>query len=102
MVEEISILKIKELWRKAYERVSEYAKKSGFKLNPDKKIVALLIRGMVINKLKYGEFYCPCRRVTGDPEKDRLIICPCAYHKEEIERFGKCHCGLFVKGDNSL
>ena len=44
---------------------------------------------------KHGERYCPCRIRSGDTEKDRLIICPCAYHEDEIENEGHCHCNLF-------
>lgn len=94
MVEKVYNL---ELERKIYERIKKYAEEARFKLNPDKRILSLLIKGLAMNKLRYGDFYCPCRRVTGDPEKDKLIVCPCVYHEEEIEKYGRCHCGLFVK-----
>ena len=67
------------------------------KLNPDKKIVDGIMKGLAENKEKYGARYCPCRRVTGDKEIDAKIICPCIYSKDEIEKDGHCFCNLFVK-----
>jgi ferredoxin-thioredoxin reductase catalytic subunit len=46
--------------------------------------------------VKFGDYYCPCRVVTGNPETDLANVCPCRTHEEEIARSGKCHCGLFV------
>ena len=79
---------------KGYE---DYAKKSGFSVNPDKESVEKLARGLLANEQKHGAKYCPCRRVTGDKEEDKGKICPCQWHKEEIEKGGRCLCGLFVK-----
>ncbi len=76
--------------------LERYAKSQGFQLNPDEKIVDFVIRGLRHNEQKFGHRYCPCRAVTGDPEQDRKIICPCAYHKDEIKHMGHCLCGLFV------
>jgi len=81
------------------EEYKKYAKKNGIKLNPNEKIVDGIIAGLKRNEEKYGERYCPCRRVTGDKEIDKKIICPCVYHKEEIEKDGYCYCKLFVKAD---
>jgi thioredoxin len=75
----------------------EYAERNGFKLNPNREIVERLIKGMLENEKKYGARYCPCRRVTGNKEEDKGKICPCQWHREEIERDGHCFCGLFVK-----
>ena len=83
--------------KKLVEKYEEYAKKNGFRLNPNKKIVERVINGLLTNERKFGARYCPCRKVKGIPELDRKIICPCVYHKEEIERQGHCHCLLFVK-----
>jgi len=74
-----------------------YAISQGFHLNSDKKITDRVINGLFENEKKYGKKYCPCRRVTGDIEKDAKIICPCAYHKDEIAKDGHCFCNLFVK-----
>ena len=74
-----------------------YAEKNGFKLNPDREVVERLIKGMLENEKKFGDRYCPCRRVTGNPEEDKPKICPCQWHREEIGKNGHCLCGLFVK-----
>ena len=74
----------------------EYARKAEIKLNPDKKIVETVIKGLFKNKQVHGEVYCPCRVVTGDKEKDKEIICPCVFDKREIELDGHCKCFLFV------
>jgi len=75
----------------------QYAKKAGINLNPNKKIVEGIIKGLLKNKKEKGELYCPCRIVSGNKEKDKEIICPCVFHRGEIELQGHCHCNLFVK-----
>ena len=34
---------------------------------------------------------------TGNPEDDKPKICPCQWHREEVEKDGHCFCGLFYK-----
>lgn len=75
----------------------DYAKENNFKLNPNKSTVQRIIKGLFNNEKKYGQRYCPCKRVTGDPEQDKKNICPCASHKKEIEENGQCFCNLFKK-----
>jgi thioredoxin 1 len=79
------------------ERYDNYAKSNGFQLNPDKKVVERVIKGLFLNEEKYGRKYCPCRRVSGSKEEDSKKICPCAFHKEELDKDGHCFCNLFVK-----
>jgi ferredoxin-thioredoxin reductase catalytic subunit len=74
-----------------------YCAKSGYQLNPNEEVLDAVIKGLAMNRIKYGFQYCPCRVVEGDKEKDRLKICPCFWHKEEIEQDGFCHCLLFKK-----
>ncbi len=74
-----------------------YAKERGWVLNPDEKQLNAVLRGLTRNKERFGEPYCPCRLRSGEPEKDRIIICPCIYHDKEIEETGKCHCSLYFK-----
>jgi len=81
--------------RKWAERV---AVERGVKLNPDEKLVEVVLQGLIRNEDRYGQRYCPCRVVSGDPEIDRLKICPCAWMMDDVRVKGKCHCGLFVKG----
>ena len=79
------------------EEYKKYAQENGLKLNSNSKIVEGILRGLLAREEKFGARYCPCRRVTGDKEEDKKIICPCIYHKEEIKKDGRCHCNLFVK-----
>ena len=81
------------------ELSKKYAEKAGFKLNPNQKIVDTIIKGLLRNEAKFSFRYCPCRRITGDKEKDKAIICPCIYHKDEIKQQGYCHCMLFFAKD---
>ena len=76
--------------------IKEYAPKAGIKVNPDKKQAEFIIKGLLKNKEKHGEVYCPCRIITGNKEKDKEIICPCVFHRGEIELEGHCRCLLFV------
>ena len=81
------------------ELIKEYemcAAENGFKLNPDKKVVEGIVKVLLEREKKFGARYCPCRRITGNKEEDKKIICPCVYHKEEIEKDGHCLCRLFV------
>ncbi|MFH0876323.1 MAG: ferredoxin-thioredoxin reductase catalytic domain-containing protein [archaeon] len=75
----------------------KHANENNIQLNPDKKIVDMILKGLMKNGEKFGENYCPCRRVTGNKEDDKKIICPCIYHFDEIENDGHCHCMLFTK-----
>jgi ferredoxin-thioredoxin reductase catalytic subunit len=84
-------------YREILSWVKQYARKKGYALNTDDRQFNAVLRGLVRNKLKHGEKYCPCRIRSGEPEKDRLIICPCAHHEKEIEAEGHCHCNLFFK-----
>lgn len=79
------------------KQYKEYAEKNGFQLNPNEKIVEGVVRGLLAREEKFGQKYCPCRRVTGNAEEDKKIICPCIYHKDEIQKDGHCHCNLYVK-----
>jgi ferredoxin-thioredoxin reductase catalytic subunit len=74
-----------------------YAQENGFKLNPDRETVQRIAGFLLKREEQLGEKYCPCRKVTGDKENDKKIICPCYWHKEEIEKNGYCHCRLFSK-----
>ena len=75
----------------------DYAQKNGFKLNSNREVVKRIAKGLLENEKKYGQRYCPCRRILGNPEEDKKNVCPCQWHREEIERDGHCLCGLFTK-----
>jgi ferredoxin-thioredoxin reductase catalytic subunit len=82
--------------REITERVRAHPTQSACHLNPDDHIVAALIEGLVRRKVKFGDYYCPCRVVTGNADTDRHAVCPCTTHEAEIVETGKCHCGLYV------
>lgn len=82
---------------KLIQEYEEYAKNNGFSLNPNKKVVEAIVKSLLEKEKNLGAKYCPCRRVTDDAEENKKIVCPCAYHLEELEKDGKCLCGLFVK-----
>jgi ferredoxin-thioredoxin reductase catalytic chain len=84
-------------YREIRSWVRKYAEEKGYTLNPDERQFNAVLRGLVRNRLKHGEKYCPCRIRSGDPEKDRLIICPCTHHEKEIAGEGHCHCNLFFR-----
>ncbi|RXE57384.1 ferredoxin thioredoxin reductase [Methanoculleus taiwanensis] len=90
MTEEESIEEMR-VWAK------RYAKERGWVLNPNEKQLNTVLRGLARNKERFGEQYCPCRLRSGEPEKDKIIICPCIYHDQEIEEAGRCHCNLYFK-----
>jgi len=83
--------------KKIKEDAKKHAEEAGHKLNDNEKVVDGIVAGLLKNKQKHGEIYCPCRVVTGDKEKDKAIICPCVYSEEELEQKGICLCELFVK-----
>lgn len=83
--------------RETIGRYEEYAKKNGFKLNSDEKVVEGIVKALLEREKRFGARYCPCRRITGNKEEDKKIICPCVYHREEIDKDGHCLCRLFVQ-----
>ena len=76
--------------------ISMVADKQGWKLNPDKEFVQMLVEGLTTNFNRYGYPSCPCRDATGVREKDKDIICPCAYCRPDQKEYGHCYCGLYL------
>lgn len=85
--------------KKLLAEYNEYAAANGFKVNPNTQIAENIVKALLLREETLGERYCPCRRATGNTEEDKKIICPCVYHKEEIEKDKHCHCNLFVKAE---
>jgi ferredoxin-thioredoxin reductase catalytic subunit len=83
-----------EALRAVWERFTE---KNEFMLNPDKKHVDVILKGVFKNEVKFGLKLCPCRLRDGTREKDLELICPCNF-KTHItwNEDGMCWCGLFV------
>jgi ferredoxin-thioredoxin reductase catalytic subunit len=83
----------------ARKLIEDYVATSPYELNSDSRHVEKIIKSLAKKKLKKGFFYCPCRMLSDNKETDAKIICPCEYHKEEIENDGICSCDLFVSSD---
>ena len=81
--------------KKILEMSKAHAGEKGFALNPDDKMLGVVISGLARRKKQEGKPYCPCRVNTGDPENDAKNVCPCAYHEAEVEQDGHCKCRLF-------
>jgi ferredoxin-thioredoxin reductase catalytic chain len=84
---------------KLYEMLKKVQEPKGYFFNKDRERVFELLEALLINKNRYGYMCCPCRLALGDKEKDRDIICPCAYRAEDVEEFGSCYCNLYVSSD---
>ena len=79
-----------------YDTLKKVQEPKGFYFNEDKEKVVELLEALIQNKERYGYTSCPCRLATGDREKDRDIICPCAYREPDVEEYGSCYCQLYV------
>jgi len=82
---------------KLIKEYKNYAQKFRFKLNPERKVMEMLVEKLIKNEEKYGARYCPCCIISGNPGKDKGKICPCEECPKEVEKDGYCHCRLFVK-----
>ncbi|MDG6218669.1 MAG: ferredoxin-thioredoxin reductase catalytic domain-containing protein [Candidatus Thermoplasmatota archaeon] len=92
MDEEIS----KDEISKLYKRLDREAEQGGYHLNPDKGFTKDLVKGLIVNKKRYGYWACPCRLASGDKIEDLDIICPCDYRDADILEHGACYCALYV------
>jgi ferredoxin-thioredoxin reductase catalytic chain len=81
---------------KLYDVLAKYAESQGLRLNRDKAFVMDILKGLLANEARYGYRSCPCRLAWGVREKDRDIVCPCAYRDPDIREYGSCFCGLYV------
>lgn len=84
---------------KLLEALDRYAVTQGLQLNRDREFVLELMQGLLRNEERYGYRGCPCRLAKNDKDRDRDIICPCAYRDPDIAQFGQCYCGLYVSGE---
>jgi ferredoxin-thioredoxin reductase catalytic subunit len=78
------------------QELDAYLQDKDFVYNPDTEVVDRVLEGMAKRKAKTGKAFCPCRLVSGNDEADAKIVCPCAFHEDEIREQGMCHCRLFV------
>jgi ferredoxin-thioredoxin reductase catalytic subunit len=79
-----------------YEMLKKVQEPKGFFFNKDKERVNDLLRGLLVNKERYGYMCCPCRLASGDRKLDQDIICPCAYRPPDVAEYGSCYCNLYV------
>lgn len=87
---------LREARARVERMVRRYVERGRYVLNPDPVTVEHVMAGLTRNLVKHGRWYCPCREVLGDPERDRSNICPCPQHPADIARDGVCECGIFV------
>lgn len=81
---------------KLYETLKKSQEPKGYFFNKEKEKTFDLLRGLMINKDRYGYMSCPCRLASGVREEDRDIICPCIYREPDVSQYGSCYCGLYV------
>lgn len=82
-----------------YEMLKKVQEPKGYFFSRDRERVMELMEALLINKERYGYMCCPCRLSSGDREKDKDIICPCAYRAPDVEEYGSCYCNLYVSRD---
>jgi ferredoxin-thioredoxin reductase catalytic subunit/rubredoxin len=81
------------------QRAESDARGRGYYLNPDESFLKDLFQGLKKNEERYGYPSCPCRLASGSFDFDKDIICPCDYRDPDVEEFGTCYCGLYLRKD---
>jgi len=81
------------------QRAESDAKTNGYYLSPDPELLQELFEGLQKNEERYGYPSCPCRLASGKLDLDRDIICPCDYRDPDVNEYGQCYCGLYVRED---
>lgn len=84
---------------KFYTSLQKETKQAGYNLNPDVQFTKDLIKGILVNRRRYGYDCCPCRLAADDKEEDLDVICPCYYRDPDLAEFGACYCALYVSGE---
>jgi ferredoxin-thioredoxin reductase catalytic subunit len=82
-----------------YQKLHRAAEKFGYHLNPDMEFTRDLLKGLLVNKNRYGYMACPCRLASGNRTEDKDIICPCDYRDQDLNEYGNCYCALYVSED---
>jgi ferredoxin-thioredoxin reductase catalytic subunit len=81
---------------KTYEKLKREAESAGYNLNSDVAFTKDLIRGLLVNEIRYGYWACPCRLASGKKKEDIDIICPCDYRDPDLTEYDSCYCALYV------
>ncbi len=79
-----------------HRQLKDEGERSGYYLNPDLPFTRDLVKGLLINRKRYGYQACPCRLASGRKKEDLDIICPCDYRDADINEYGACYCALYV------
>lgn len=82
-----------------FEKLRKIQEPKGYYFNSDREKVMEMLKGLLLNKERYGYMVCPCRLASGNRDADRDIICPCEYRKADVEEYGSCYCALYVSKD---
>lgn len=81
---------------KLRETLRSIQEPKGYFFNGDGDQVLELMEALLLNRKRYGYMCCPCRLASGSREKDRDILCPCAYREADVKEYGSCYCNLYV------
>ena len=84
---------------KLYETLKKIQEAKGYFFNKDRERTFELLEALLVNKERYGYMGCPCRLQSGDREKDKDIICPCAYREPDVKEYHSCYCNLYVTNE---
>ena len=79
-----------------HRRLHQEAEAGGYHLNPDASFTKDLVRGLIVNRRRYGYQVCPCRLAAGKKSEDLDIVCPCDYRDPDVVEHGACYCALYV------
>lgn len=74
-----------------YQKLLRQGKESGYILNPDTGFTLSLVKGLIMNRARYGYVACPCRLASGTRADDLDIICPCDYRDADLADYGTCY-----------
>lgn len=78
----------------------KYAKRTETYFCSDLSVTAAVIKGLAQHKQELGSPLCPCRHYQDKQAEVKKAYwnCPCVPMREEK----KCHCMLFLTGDNAF
>ena len=79
-----------------FEMLKKIQEPKGYYFNSDRERVDELLESLLKNRARYGYMSCPCRLSSGNRDKDKDIICPCAYRDDDVKDYGSCYCALYV------
>ena len=79
-----------------YDLLRPLQEKKGYYFNHDLTMTMPVLEQLLVTKKRHGYMGCPCRLANRDREKNKDIMCPCAYRAADVAEFGTCYCGLYV------